>query len=122
MISGVEVTLISLALVLAAYSALMTALKRPLRLDQLVGAGIAEVALATQAVLAVVKLARGEHPDGGMLIFVLYLVGSVLLVPVAVLWGRAEHSRWGSGVMVVGYLVMAVLMLRMQQIWQGPHA
>lgn len=122
MVGGVEVTLISLALVLAAYSALMTALKRPLGLDQLIGAGIAEVALVAQAVLGVVKLAQGGRPDGGTLIFVLYLVGSVLLVPVATLWGRADRSRWGSGVMIVGYLVMAVLMVRMQQVWQGPHA
>jgi hypothetical protein len=122
MVGGIEVALIALALVLAAYSALMTVLKRPVHLDQLIGAGVAEVALLGQAVLAVVKLAQGERPDGGTLLFVLYLVGSVLLVPIATLWGRADRSRWGSGVMVVGYLVMAVLMVRMQQIWQGPHA
>ena len=122
MVGGVEIALIWLALVLAAYSALMTALKRPVGRDQLAGAAIAELALLGQAVLGVVKLAQGGRPDGGTVIFVLYLVGSVLLIPLAVLWGRAEHSRWGSGVMVVGYLVMAVLMVRMEQVWQGPHA
>lgn len=121
MVGGVEVTLISLALVLAAYSALMTALKRPVGRDQLIGAGIAELALVAQAILGVVKLAQGGRPDGGTLIFVLYLIGSTLLLPLTVLWGRAEQTRWGSGVMVVGYLVMAVLMVRMQQVWRGPH-
>lgn len=119
MVGGVEVALISLALVLAAYSALMTALKRPVGLDQFAGAAIAEVALLAQVVLVIVRMAEGKSPKGGTLIFWLYLVGSLLLVPIATAWGRAERSRWGSGVMVVGYLVMAVLMVRMEQVWRG---
>ena len=115
-------TLIGIALVLAALSALMTLLKRPVGLTQYIGAAVAEIALAVQAVLAVVKLAGGRRPDGGLLIFSLYLAGSLLLVPIAVAWGRAERSRWGSGVLVIGYLVMAVLIVRMQQIWTAPHA
>ncbi len=122
MIDTVASTLIGIALVLAAVSAVMTMLRRPVGRIQLIGAGIAELALAVQAVLAVVKLADGDRPDGGLVLFCLYLVGSLLLVPIAVVWGRAERSRWGSGVLVIGYLVMAVLIVRMQQIWTAPHA
>jgi hypothetical protein len=120
-IDAVAVTLISMALVLAAWSALMTALKRLVGPSQLIGLAVAEVALLVQAVLAAVKLAHGERPDGGLLLFCLYLVGSLLLLPIAGLWGWADRSRWGSGVVVVGYLVMAVLIVRMQQVWRAPH-
>lgn len=114
--------LIGIALVLAAVSAVMTLLKRPVGVAQLIGAAVGELALAVQAVVAVVKLAGGDRPDGNVLLFCLYLAGSLLLIPIAVVWARAEKSRWGSGVLVIGYLVMAVLIVRMQQIWTGPHA
>jgi hypothetical protein len=120
-IDAVAVTLISIALVLAAWSALMTALKRPVGLSQLIGLAVAEVALVVQAVLAVLKMAGGQRPDGGIVLFTLYLAGSLFLLPLAALWGRADRSRWGSGVVVVGYLVMAVLVVRMQQVWRTPH-
>jgi hypothetical protein len=120
-IDAVAVTLISIALVLAAWSALMTVLKRPVGLSQLIGLAVAEAALLVQAVLAVLKMSDGQRPDGGVWLFSLYLAGSLLLLPVAGLWGRADRTRWGSGVLVVGYLVMAVLIVRMQQIWQAPH-
>jgi hypothetical protein len=120
-IDAVASTLIGIALVLAAVSALMLLLKRPVGLLQYIGAAIAEVALAVQVVLAVVKLADGQRPDGGTLIFSLYLAGSLFLIPIATVWARLERSRWGSGVLVIGYLVMAVLIVRMQQIWRTPH-
>jgi hypothetical protein len=120
-IDAVAVTLISIALVLAAWSALMMVLKRPVGPFQLAGLVVAEVALVVQAVLAVLKMIDGQRPDGGIPLFSLYLAGSLILLPPAGLWGRADRTRWGSGVMVVGYLVMAVLIVRMQQIWRAPH-
>jgi hypothetical protein len=120
-IDAVAVTLISIALALAAWSALMTVLKRPVGLSQLIGLAVAEIALLVQAVLAVLKMTDGQRPDGGIPLFSLYLAGSLLLPPLAGLWGRADRSRWGSGVLVVAYLVMAVLIVRMQQVWRTPH-
>jgi hypothetical protein len=36
-----------------------------------------------------------------------------------VLWGIAEKSRWGTGVVVVAMLTVAVLCVRVLQIWKG---
>lgn len=121
MIHAVAVTLISLALALAAWSALMTVLKRPVDASQVAGLAVAEVALLAQVVLAVVKMAGGQRPDGGIPLFSLYLAGSLFLPPLAGLWGRADRTRWGSGVLVVAYLVMAVLVVRLEQVWRAPH-
>jgi hypothetical protein len=121
LIHAVAVTLISIALALAAWSALMTVRGRPVGLSQLIGLAVAELALLTQAALAVLKMSGGQRPDGGIWLFSLYLAGSLILLPLAGLWGRADRTRWGSGVMVVGYLVMAVLMVRMEQVWRAPH-
>ena len=45
----------------------------------------------------------------------------VVIPPAAVLWGIAEKSRWGTGVVVVAMLTVAVLCVRVLQIWKGTH-
>lgn len=57
--------------------------------------------------------------EGGL--FVSYLVTMVVIPPAAVLWGIAEKSRWGSGVVVVAMLSVAVLSVRTLQIWKGTY-
>ncbi|ALG11821.1 hypothetical protein [Kibdelosporangium phytohabitans] len=51
--------------------------------------------------------------------FIGYLVGPVLIVPLAAVWAAAERSRWGSAVLVIGCLTVPVLILRLRQIWDG---
>src|SRR5262245_29094959 len=106
-------------LVFAGLSLLMTALNRRVGRPLLAVVAVAEAALLVQAVWAVVRLAGGGRPDGGMAVFIGYLAGSLLILPVAAAWGREERTRWGPGVIAAGFLVMAVLIVRMQQVWNG---
>jgi hypothetical protein len=45
----------------------------------------------------------------------------VVIPPAAVIWGIAEKSRWGTGVVVVAMLTVAVLCVRVLQIWKGTN-
>ena len=54
-------------------------------------------------------------------LFVSYLFTVVVIPPAAVLWGIAEKSRWGTGVVVVAMLTVAVLCVRLLDIWKGTH-
>jgi hypothetical protein len=119
LINTMAIVLIVGSLLLAAMSLVFVVANRPVGLVQLVGLGIGEAALAVQVVLAIVKLADGQRAHGGMAVFIGYLAGSLLILPVAALWGLGDRSRWGSGVVLVGYLVIAVLTVRMQQVWRG---
>lgn len=81
-------------------------------------AALVELVLLAQVVVAVVRLLLGDRP-AELGTFVGYLVSSVLVLPVAVLWAAAQRDRWSSVVLGVGGLVVVVLVLRMQQVWTG---
>ena len=85
--------------------------------DYLYGAlGLLELGLLAQLVIGVVQVA-GDHGDVNVAAYVGYLVGSVVLLPVAFLWSVGERSRSGTGVLLVAVLVVPVLFLRLHQLW-----
>lgn len=81
-------------------------------------AALTALLVAVQAVVAVAVTFGGEKPEEAGLFFG-YLVAVVLILPLSVVWARAERSQFGSLVIVVGALVLAVLVVRLQQLW-GP--
>ncbi|MEO6473200.1 MAG: hypothetical protein ABIR57_14465 [Aeromicrobium sp.] len=82
-------------------------------------------AIATLELLLVVLLVSGcvalgkTDRDVDGVLFVSYLVTVVVIPPAAVLWGIAEKSRWGTGVVVVAMLSVAVLAIRLLRIWDA---
>lgn len=109
-------TLIGAALVLAAITGLLSILRRAT--PRLLGFVVLVLAVGVlgQAVIAAVLLISGERPlEFGT--FIGYLLFSVLVLPAAMLWARAEPGRWGNGVLAVGCLTLSVIVVRMQQLW-----
>ena len=82
---------------------------------------VLEVLLLAQLVSGFIALARTSRSVDGTT-FGAYLVTAALVPPAAVLWGVSDKSRWGTGVGVIGGLVVAVLMARLVQIWAAPVA
>lgn len=82
-------------------------------------------ALALTEVVVLVQLVAGLIAVGGApasvskVVYVGYLVGAVLVLPVGWFWSQAERSRSGLGVLVVALLVVPFLILRLHQIWPG---
>jgi len=118
-VDTLAVTLIVGMLVLAGLSLVMTALDRRVGRLLLAATVLGEAGLLVQVVWAIVRLAGGGRPVGGMAIFIGYLAGSLVILPVAAAWGLAERTRWGPAVVAAGFLVSAVLIVRMQQVWHG---
>lgn len=77
-----------------------------------------ELALLVQLVLGIVNLATTDRHVSGAT-FVGYLIGSLLVIPVATFWALAERTRWGTTVLIIGCLVIPVLIVRLNQIWNG---
>ena len=50
--------------------------------------------------------------------FVLYLLGVLVLVPAAAWWVREEKSRAAAAVLLVAFLVVPVMVVRIQQVWE----
>jgi hypothetical protein len=85
--------------------------------DYLYGAlAVVEVGLVVQLGFGLARV-FGEHGGLNVAAYVGYLVGSVVILPAAVLWSLGERTRAGTGVLLVGVIVIPVLFLRLQQLW-----
>lgn len=77
---------------------------------------VAEVVVLALAVTTWVSMAIG-HRVSSPVEYVGYAIVTSLVIPAALWWGRLDRSRWGSLVVVVGGLVVAILAVRMHQVW-----
>jgi Kef-type K+ transport system membrane component KefB len=77
---------------------------------------VVEAGLVVQLVIGLVRVS-GEHGDLNVAAYVGYLVGSLLVLPVAFLWAAGERTRSGTAVLLVGVLAVGFLFLRLQQLW-----
>jgi hypothetical protein len=89
-----------LALGVAAYAAWHTYRRHDLGNPLFYAVCVVEIALIGLLVGGSVALARTSRDVDGVL-FISYLATMVVIPPAAVLWGIAEKSRWGTGVVVV---------------------
>lgn len=80
--------------------------------------GVVEVVMLAQTVLGLVHVSQPHRPIATAT-FVGYLFGSLLILPAAGWWSLAERSRWGVGVLLVACLAVPVLIVRMNQLWNG---
>ena len=114
-------TLVGASLVVAVWAGLMAARNRPVDNPLFYGVLIVEVGLVAQLVGGTIALVRTDRALDSAT-FVAYLVTVVLVPPAAVLWGIAEKSRWGVGVVAFGMLTVAALCLRILDVWSGHYA
>lgn len=78
--------------------------------------GVLELGLVVQLVLGIVRIA-GDHAGVPVGEYLGYLLASLLLLPVGVIWSAGERTRSGTAVLLVAVLVVPVMFLRLNQIW-----
>lgn len=69
-----------------------------------------------EAVVAAVLMSDG-HAMRETEIFIGYVATNAILLPAAAYVVHVERSRWGSLALVIGGLLVALLQVRMQQLW-----
>lgn len=78
---------------------------------------LVELGLIVQLVVSIVLVILGQRAQSDTVEFFAYLVVA-LMVPVgAAFWALIERSRWATVVLGVGALTVAVMLVRMQQLW-----
>jgi len=75
------------------------------------------VLLVVQLVIAILSPLFGNTPTGNVLEFYTYLVTAILIPPLAIIYGLADRSRWSTVVLGVACFAVAVMVVRMNQIW-----
>lgn len=108
------------ALLIAVFAAILTARDKLFDNPLFYAISALEIVLVGLLVGGCIALTTTSRDVDGVL-FVSYLVTVVVIPPAAVLWGIAEKSRWGTGVVVVAMLSIAVLSFRLLGIWHGPQ-
>lgn len=83
--------------------------------------GVLEAGLVLQLVLGVVQV-FGDHGDLNVAAYLGYLVGALLVLPIGFLWSAAERTRSGTAVLLVALVVLPVLFLRLNDLWEAAHA
>ncbi len=116
MVDPLPAVLIGAALVLAVATGLLSYLRRPTPRWLTAAVLVVAAAVLLQAVLAVVLLIGGDQPASPGT-FIGYALASIVVLPAAIAWARAEPGRWGNGVLAVGCLTLSVVVVRMQQLW-----
>ncbi|MGW0823969.1 hypothetical protein [Streptomyces sp. NPDC002845] len=107
------------ALLLAAWCGWAAYRDQPTKDWHFIGMGVVSLLALVQLVVGIVQLARGEDPEQGTTIFVGYLLGALACIPVAGFMSLAERTRWGSVTVAAGGVVLAVLQVRLYDIWGG---
>ena len=112
---------LGLALMVCGYAGVLIIRNRPVDDPLFYGAAALQVVLVGQTIAGCVAAAVTDR-DLAAITFVGYLLTAVLVPPVAVLWGIADKSRWGTAVVVVAMVTVAALEVRLVQLWGGAGA
>jgi predicted permease len=119
MLDALTVPLATAAIALAAWCGVAAYRDQPTKDWHVIGMAVVAVLATVQLVAGIVQLARGQQPEQGTAIFVAYLLGAFVCIPAAGFMSLAERTRWGSATVAAGGVVLAVLELRLNDIWGG---
>lgn len=117
MLDAVTLTVTVTALLLAVWCAYAAYRDEPTNDWHFIGMAVVTLAALVQLAVGLVQLGQGDRPDHGTATFVGYLIGAACTVPLAAVMSLTERSRWGSAIVAAGGVILAVLELRLHEIW-----
>ena len=80
---------------------------------------IVQLGLIVQLIASIVLVILGERAKQDTVEFFAYLIVALMIPAAAAFWALIERSRWSTLVLGVGALTVAVMLVRMSQIWTG---
>ncbi|MCM1971127.1 hypothetical protein M8Z33_37725 [Streptomyces sp. ZAF1911] len=122
MLDALTVAIGVAALALAAWCGFAAWRDQPTKDWHFIGMAVVTVLVLAQLVIGLVQLARGEKPGQGTVLFVAYLVGAFATIPAAGFLSLSERTKWGSVTVAAGAVVLAVLEVRLYDIWGNTGA
>lgn len=108
-------TLLAIGLLLAIWTGMQAYLGRPANAPQLVTAIGLTGALLVQSIISLFRITAAVPLD--RVTFIAYSIGILFPLPLGIWVARLERTRWGSIALGFTSLVIAVMTLRLQQIW-----
>jgi hypothetical protein len=117
-IVGLTLGVLVLALAWALWCAVSAAVGQAPTIRHRVGLLVLEAAALVQALVLVVGLVvQGGRTTGAVVEIVGYLVATLVVLPIGAALAHGERTRYGSIVLAVAGVTLAVLSLRTGQVW-----
>jgi hypothetical protein len=86
------------------------------------GQAVVELGLLVQLVVSIVLVVEGKHAVNDTAEFFAYLITALIIPLGAVFWALIDRkSKWSTVVLGVSALTIAVMLVRMHQIWTGVY-
>jgi drug/metabolite transporter (DMT)-like permease len=117
LIDALAYGLLAAGLVLGIWAGIQARRRLPTDDALMIAAIVLEVALLVQSGIALARLS-GAHLDEPVT-FAAYAVGILLPMPLGFYLARIERTRWGSIILAFTAVVVAVMTLRLLQIWRS---
>jgi hypothetical protein len=115
-VDGLAVVVIVGALAVAGMCAVTAARNQPTDDPHLYTIAAVELVLLGQVIISAVKLAGGDRPEE-FGTFLAYLVLVPFVLPIGFFLSLVERTRWGSLILGAAALTLAILVVRLQDLW-----
>ena len=92
--------------------------RKPSGLSILLTAAV-QLVLIVQLVTSIILVIQGARARGDTLEFFGYLIVALLIPAASAFWALIERTKWSTVILGVGALTVAVMFVRMLQIWSG---
>jgi hypothetical protein len=116
MIDALAYTVVALAGVGVIWGIVTAIANKPPGKAQLLYAAGLEAVTVVQSIIAVAKIIGGFRPIE-LATTIGYLIGIVILIPIAWLWANAERNRFSGVVLAVAALAVLAMTLRLLVLW-----
>jgi hypothetical protein len=116
MIDGLAYTVVALAGVGVIWGIVTAIANKPPGKAQLLYAAGLEAVTVVQSIIAVAKIIGGFRPVE-LATTIGYLIGIVILIPIAWLWANVERNRFSGVVLAVAALAVLAMTLRLLVLW-----
>ena len=119
--TGLVAAVVTAALLAAASGAVVAVRDRPPGRVTLALAALGALLTVGQSVAGAVALVQGRRPPETAT-YIGYLVGIVVVLPLAIAWALAERTRWSGLVVAVGGFTVAIMTARLVMLSRGAGA
>lgn len=116
MIPGLAYLVVALAAGATVWGLATAVVDKPPGRAQLLYAAAVELATLAQSVVALVLLVQGFRPATPATT-IGYLVGVLVVIPLAWFWANVERTRWSGVVLAVAAFAVLAMTLRLLQLW-----
>lgn len=108
-----------LALAVTLYCIILGLINRPPSWWSVGAIALVEGFLLVQLAVTIALVASGHQAKGDTVEFFGYILTALIVPPAAVGWAIVDRSRWSTVVLGVSGLTVAIMLVRMWQIWTG---